>query len=150
MTQGITTISEHERAAAPTRPARIMMVDDDAVVRRMLLGVLGQKWSYQVAAFETGGEAWDFLAKGFVPDLFLLDIVMPEPGGLALLTKIRSVPALRHVPVIMCSVVDARPIVNKCLSLGASSYLTKPFTAKTVLDEVDRVLRPGGGSQSSR
>ena len=129
-------------AKPSTKPARILVVDDDLIVRRMLAGVLQQNANYQVSVCENCDQAWLGMNRGYIPDLCLLDLVMPEKDGLTLLSKMRAMPNLCRVKVIVCSAVHARPIVNKCLALGACAYLTKPFQPQQILTTVKSALNP--------
>lgn len=107
---------------------RILVVDDNAINRRLLTRVLHDQ-GYASAAAEDGRQALallrDPLAGPF--DVVLLDIVMPEMDGYETLRRIKRDDALRHIPVIMISAVEEMDSVIRCIEMGATDYLPKPF-----------------------
>jgi DNA-binding response OmpR family regulator/predicted metal-dependent HD superfamily phosphohydrolase len=104
---------------------RILVVDDNRINRMMLERALTQQ-GYIVATAENGRQALETLkAEPF--DLVLLDILMPEMDGYETLGCIKSDDALRHLPVIMISAVDEMDSVIRCIEMGATDYLPKPF-----------------------
>jgi adenylate cyclase len=106
-------------------PGRVLVVDDDRV-NRMLLTRSLESEGHQVQCVENGREALDVLRHDPC-DVVLLDIVMPELDGVAVLERMKSDPALQDLPVIMISGVDATESVLRCIELGAEDYLPKPF-----------------------
>jgi DNA-binding response OmpR family regulator len=122
------TAATREFAAADRpveRPARILVVDDQednrAVLERRLRR---QGHSVSCAA---GGYAALQLAAHELFDLVLLDVVMPDLDGYAVLERLKSDPATRGVPVIMISALDDVASVVRCLERGAEDHLPKPF-----------------------
>ena len=110
---------------APASPARILVVDDiednRAVLQRRL-----ERQGYAVECAAGGGAALALLAaRAF--DLVLLDVMMPELDGFAVLERIKAEPATRDVPVIMISALDDMASVVRCIERGAEDYLPKPF-----------------------
>jgi CheY-like chemotaxis protein len=110
--------------------ARILVVDDSALNRTLLARTLGEQ-GYSVTTADDGGQALELLeSEPRAPfDLVLLDIVMPDVDGYAVLDRIKAQEALRHVPVIMISAVDEMDSVVRCIQAGATDYLPKPFNA---------------------
>jgi serine phosphatase RsbU (regulator of sigma subunit) len=105
--------------------ARILVVDDVEVNRDLLSRRLKQQ-GHQVEMAENGKKAMEKLrAEPF--DLVLLDIMMPEMDGYQVLSEIQADPVLKHVPVIMISAVTEMESVVKCIEMGATDYLPKPF-----------------------
>jgi adenylate cyclase len=103
----------------------ILVVDDDRVNRALLARTL-QAQGHRVLTAVNGREALELLADE-VPDIVLLDVVMPELDGLATLERIKGDRALRAVPVIMISALEDFDSVVRCIELGAEDYLQKPF-----------------------
>jgi adenylate cyclase len=103
----------------------ILVVEDDPV-NRLLLAHSLERDGHTVTAAQDGREALELLAHE-PADVVLLDIVMPELDGIAVLRQIKSDPDLRHIPVIMISAVDEVESVIGCIELGADDYLAKPF-----------------------
>ena len=103
----------------------ILVVDDDRVNRTLLARTL-ERSGHTVTTAENGLEALSALADA-VPDVVLLDVVMPELDGMSVLERMKDDEALRDVPVIMISALDDFDSVVRCIELGAEDYLPKPF-----------------------
>jgi CheY-like chemotaxis protein len=105
--------------------SRALVVDDNRVNRMLLGRALGELGVEPVEA-ENGLQALEILAEAPV-DVVLLDLLMPELDGYATLERLRADDALRHVPVIVVTAVDELDSVVRCIELGATDYLPKPF-----------------------
>ncbi len=103
----------------------ILVVDDDALNRRLLAHSL-ERDGHMVRLADDGQSALDQLADG-LPDVVLLDIVMPGMDGIAVLEHVKSDQSSRHIPVIMISGVDDTGSVVRCIEMGAEDFLPKPF-----------------------
>jgi sigma-B regulation protein RsbU (phosphoserine phosphatase) len=107
------------------REARLLVVDDVEMNRDLLSRRLKQQ-GHDVATAENGRQALEKIrADSF--DLVLLDIMMPEMDGYQVLAEMMGDPVLKHVPVIMISAVTEMDSVVKCIEMGATDYLPKPF-----------------------
>ena len=106
---------------------RILVVDDVAMNRDLLARRLQQQ-GHTVSLAENGRRALEMLRAGEF-DLVLLDIMMPEMDGYQVLGEMMGDAALKHVPVIMISAVTEMDSVVKCIEIGATDYLPKPFNA---------------------
>jgi two-component system cell cycle response regulator len=150
---------------------RILVVDDDPVNRMLLARTLGAQ-GHEVTTAEDGRQALELLQSdsgaGF--DVVLLDIVMPEMDGYAVLSRIKGDEALRHVPVIMITAVDELESVVRCIEAGATDYLPKPFNGAVLearinaslaekrvrdleleyLEQVDRVIAAAAAVEEGR
>ncbi len=129
---------------------RILVVDDDKEIVRLMRGYLEQA-GYEVLAAYNGETALHIIRRER-PDLVLLDLMMPEKDGLEVTRLLRSDPLLAQTPVIMLTarVSDTDKIVG--LEMGADDYITKPYNPREVLARVRASLRVrtslGGGVQS--
>ncbi len=112
-------------ALPPVQPARILVVDDlddnRAVLERRL-----KRQGHSVELAGGGHAALDRLGRERF-DLVLLDVMMPDLDGLAVLERMKADPALREIPVIMISALDDVASVVACIQRGAEDHLTKPF-----------------------
>jgi CheY-like chemotaxis protein len=107
----------------------VVVVDDSGVNRALLVRALTEQ-GHEVVAAEHGRRALELLrgpGPGF--DLVLLDLLMPVLDGYATLAEIKSDDRLSHLPVIMVSAVHELESVVRCIDLGATDYLPKPFSA---------------------
>ena len=109
----------------PESSGRMLVVDDNRMNRMMLERALVQE-GYSVATAENGRQALEMLAAGPF-DVVLLDILMPEMDGYETLGRIKQDEALHHIPVIMISAVEEMDSIVRCIEMGATDYLPKPF-----------------------
>ncbi len=112
------------------RGGQILVVDDSATNRMILTKAL-EAQGHETVTAANGLEALDVLgADGHPPvDVVLLDLVMPELDGYETLTRIKADQRLRHLPVIVISAIEELESVVRCIEIGATDYLPKPFNA---------------------
>lgn len=107
------------------QPAAVLVVDDDAINRKLLARGVDQQ-GHAVTTATNGVEAWARLREEPF-DIVLLDVLMPEMDGYELLERMVADERLRHIPVIMISALDQLESAVRCIELGAEDYLAKPF-----------------------
>lgn len=117
----------------------IYIVEDDAEVREMEAYALKSS-GFEVLAFDCG-KAMDEQVKVNVPDLFILDIMLPGEDGLSILKRLRSQENTRDIPVIMLTAKGTELDKVKGLDLGADDYMAKPFGILELISRVRAVLR---------
>ena len=117
----------------------IYIVEDDAEVREMESYALKSS-GFEVMAFDCG-KAMDEQLKIAVPELFILDIMLPGEDGLSILKRIRGQENTQKIPVIMLTAKGTELDKVKGLDLGADDYLTKPFGILELISRVRAVLR---------
>lgn len=119
----------------------ILVADDDPGCVSLLQEVLELIPDVEIITAYDGAEAWWWLTH---PDLkyslAILDIKMPKVDGFALLSRIRQTPQLEGLPVIMCTGLIDRRIVNKVAQLSISHYLLKPFNPEILLEKAESLL----------
>lgn len=115
-------------------PRRVLAVDDNRVNRLKLVRALNAG-DFDVVEASGGRQALELLRGGSF-DLVLLDVLMPEVDGFEVLRQMRVDPRLSDIPVIMVSAVDEEADVQRCLAMGASDYITKPFDAAMLNERV--------------
>lgn len=123
---------------------RILVVEDSSATRTYVRASLesAADWPDIEVVEATGGfEALRLLPRGPY-DLVIADINMPDINGLELLSFIRSNDAQQSTPVILVSTQAGAKDRERGLSLGAASFLTKPFTQEELLREVGRLITP--------
>ena len=111
--------------ASGARQAMILVVDDNEGNRDMLARRLSRQ-GYEVQTAAGGRAALDVLGKESI-DLVLLDVMMPDLDGYAVLERMKADQGSRHIPVVMISALDEMDSVVRCIQLGAEDYLPKPF-----------------------
>lgn len=112
----------------------ILVVDDELVGRQLLNAVLISD-GYQVLLAENGSKAIE-VAENHLPDLILMDVMMPDMDGFTTIKKIKEIEALSHTPVILVTALDDRDNRIKGLEAGATDYITKPFDRVEVLAKI--------------
>lgn len=121
-----------------TDVGRILVVDDGAMNRRVLRGAL-EREGHEALEAADGRAALAILSERPV-DVVLLDLVMPEMDGFATLSAIKADDALRHIPVIVISGSDELDSAVRCIEMGATDYLAKPFNASLLRARVNASL----------
>jgi DNA-binding response OmpR family regulator len=114
------------RQAVSENPTGYLLVIDDNEGNRDMLSRRLIHQGYRVSTAVDGRHGLDFL-KTQSADLILLDVMMPEMDGYAVLKELKSSDAWRDIPVIMVSALDEIESVVRCIEQGAEDYLTKPF-----------------------
>lgn len=110
-----------------TSVGNILVVDDDMLNRIVLSTNLGEQ-GYTVAMAENGRQALEMLASQPF-DVVLLDLVMPELDGYQVLELMKRDNVQREIPVIIISALDEMDSIIRCIEMGATDYLPKPFDA---------------------
>lgn len=120
--------------------SRILVVEDDRSVRKMLVDLLSREEGYQVEQAGDGREALDKLqADGFRYDAVLTDLMMPVMDGLELLKAVAAKEP--RLPVVVVTAVRNQKEILECLKNGAWDYVTKPFDIRHVRSTVHRAVR---------
>lgn len=119
------TLATEPTSRRATTHGLILVVDDDPSICDTLTTMLQFK-GFRTAVARTGGAALE-MAREIVPDLVLLDVMMPEMDGLAICREMKADPRLRDVRILMVTARNGRQDVVQALEVGASDYVTKPF-----------------------
>jgi CheY-like chemotaxis protein len=124
-----------------TNGGHILVVDDNRV-NRMLLRRALEEQGHLVAVAENGRRALELLQERRTPlcDVVLLDLVMPEMDGYDTLACIKREKGLQHLPVIVISAVDEMGSVIRCIEMGATDYLPRPFNAALLRARINTSL----------
>src|SRR5438309_8385285 len=128
-----------------TKGARILVVDDEPQIRRSLQVNLEGK-GYAVVTAESAEQALQATANR-VPDVIVLDLLMPGMDGMELTRKIRE---QSTVPIIVLSAIGDERKKVEALELGADDYVTKPFSTEELVARIKSVLRRAAGAHSSQ
>ncbi len=117
----------------------ILVVEDDEDIQELLRYNL-VKEGYKVSLVFTGEEGFQ-RALSDLPDLILLDLMLPAMDGLDVCRRLKQDPATRHIAIIMVTAKDAESDMVAGLELGADDYITKPFNLKLLVARLRAVLR---------
>ena len=122
----------------------ILAVDDDPAILDVVAQVLADEGYYVLTA--NGGRAAVELAREHLPNLILLDLMMPEMNGWQVVAALRDMPQTRSIPILLLSARrDTQLMAN---DLGVSSYLEKPFDLDELLMCVRRLLALSNSASS--
>ncbi|UKN01362.1 response regulator [Paracrocinitomix mangrovi] len=117
---------------------KIVIVDDEPNIV-MSLEYAFKKKGHQVFIARDGSEAIEIIKKE-LPDAVVLDVMMPKVDGFNTLKQIKNSPELKNCRVVFLSAKNKESDIQKGLDLGADKYLTKPFSVKKVITEVEELL----------
>lgn len=117
---------------------KILIVDDEPNIV-MSLEYTFKKNGYEVFIARDGQEALDIL-KNEIPDIIILDVMMPLVDGYATLEEIKKDNRLEKCKVVFLTAKTKESDIEKGLSLGANLYMTKPFSIKKLLEQVESLL----------
>jgi len=121
----------------------VLVVDDSKVMREMIAACLRPDSSLTITQAASGLEAIERLSlRPF--DLVVLDLNMPDIGGLEVIEFVRSQDKLRTLPILIVTTRGEEPSRVAVLAAGASRYMTKPFAPDVILTEVQSLLSGPG------
>jgi len=128
-------VSPPPEVAAPPRPGTftVMVVDDSRTSRAILRSILSQE--HHVITAATGEEGLELAVK-HLPDLILLDVVMPGMDGFAICARLKSDPRTEEIPVLFLSVLGGEADETLALEAGAIDFITKPISPAVVAARV--------------
>jgi two-component system chemotaxis response regulator CheY len=123
----------------------VLVVDDSRVIRDMVEACLKPNASLRVTQASSGLEAIERLSlKPF--DIVVLDLNMPDIGGIEVVEFIRGQDQLRNLPIIIVTTRGDDASRARALEAGATQYMTKPFTPEAILEEVRALLSGAAGA----
>jgi two-component system phosphate regulon response regulator PhoB len=115
---------------------KILIVDDDVQVTTLLRKYLSPKKT-EVVIINDSSVAMQ-AANKLIPDLFILDLMMPPPDGFELCRLLRADPIFAKTPILIITAMDISN--SKATSFGANDYLTKPFDLDELVDKINHLL----------
>lgn len=117
---------------------KILVVDDEPDLRDVLATLLNQE-GYQILTANDGKMALES-AKKNIPDLILMDVMMPKMNGFQALEKLKKEKLTMDIPVIMVTAKSDDKDIQEGISHFADKYITKPYDLKKLLNEVEKTL----------
>ncbi|MFC1724037.1 response regulator [candidate division KSB1 bacterium] len=118
----------------------ILVVEDDFEIQQIISIYIHEKTNYKVVIADDGEVAIDLIQEN-MPDLILLDMMLPRIGGMALLQNIKKNKKIKNIPVIfMSGVLIDETFRKEGIDLGAVDYLKKPIDLEAMLEKIMRIL----------
>ena len=121
----------------------VLIADDEPNIVAAIEFLLKQR-GYDVHIAQDGGEALRAIER-VLPDLIVLDVMMPQTSGYEVCQAIRSRPDWRHIKVVVLSAKGRDAEVNKGMAMGADLYVTKPFSTRDLMAKIEALLAGGAG-----
>lgn len=117
----------------------IVVIDDEEDIRELICYNL-EKEGYRVLTAHSGEEGLS-VVKNAIPDLIILDLMLPGIDGLQVCRELKKDDAFKAIPIVMVTARGEEPDVVSGLELGAEDYISKPFSPKVLLARIKTVLR---------
>lgn len=136
------TSSKETSGTPKAARTRILVADDDPIVLKFLEALLSDA-GYEVSVAEEGEKALT-RAREWMPDLLIMDLVMPYHDGFEITRALRQSPATKQIPIVILSMKDREADVLRCFELGADDFVRKPFNALELLARIRKILGARG------
>ena len=120
------------------KPTILVVDDEEDIVELVELNIARE--GYRVLACGTGEQALQ-IARSKLPDLIILDLMLPGIDGLEVCRRLKSHPKTEQIPIVILSAKGEEADIVTGLELGADDYITKPFSGKVMAARVRRILR---------
>ncbi len=120
----------------------ILVVDDDPSLQKLVVLLL-ERAAFQPISVFNATDAATVLREQPLPDLLLLDLMLPEVSGIDFLKQLRTKTAFDKLPVIILSALADPAQIREGLDAGADRYLTKPYLANNLVKTIQEVLKAG-------
>lgn len=118
----------------------IILVIDDEIISRYTIEALLESKDYTLVFAENGKQGLE-KADAMTPDLILLDVMMPDMNGFQVCRHLRADSRFKNIPVIMVTGWDDPIARSRCLSIGATDIICKPFNRKELLTLIEKLLK---------
>ncbi len=125
------------------KPTRILVVDDDVSLQKLVTLLLANVGIETLAASNAAAAAQILRTTNPLPDLMILDMMLPDVSGLELLRQMRAKTMFDGLPVLILSALADPDQIREGLQVGADRYLTKPYLANNLVSTVQDMLRRG-------
>jgi DNA-binding response OmpR family regulator len=123
-----------------TEGCKVLVIDDMPEMEDMIALFLTHERNDQVL-FARGGREGLVVAERELPQLIILDLMMPDIPGFDVFQRFKEIPALQNIPVLLLTVLPPQIVYPKAQPLGAAGYICKPFEFRELLAARDALLR---------
>ncbi len=117
---------------------RVFIAEDEPNILESLSFLLGRE-GWEVTSALDGNSAMEQLNDGTLPDVVILDIMLPHRNGFDILRQLRAAPRTRDLPVIVLTAKGQEKDRKTAEEIGANAFVTKPFSNKDVVEQVRRL-----------
>ena len=118
--------------------AKILIVDDDIQATTLINEILSA-YGYETTVVNESAKAIE-VANTIIPDIFVLDLMMPPPDGFKLCRMLRAEPTFKHTPILIVTALGDTDSRIVAMGAGASDYLAKPFGIDDLNSKVQKLL----------
>jgi len=118
---------------------KILVVDDDPEIVELFVDVLERDGRFEVKTAASGYDA-GVLTQEFMPDLIILDYMLPDVNGNVVCRTIRQNPAFEHIKIVIVSGVVNQEEINDLLKSGADDFVKKPFNIEKLIERIGELL----------
>lgn len=118
------------------KPARILIIDDDSDTTDLLKMMLESR-DFEVLTANSGEQGIQ-LTRLYSPDILLIDLLMPDMDGLAVLQRVRQ---FSSVPILVLSAMSKPNIVEQALDRGADDFIVKPMNSSVLIASINKLVR---------
>ncbi len=116
----------------------VILAEDDRTIARLIIFKL-EKEGFKVIHFLNGESVVETVSK-ILPDIVILDVMMPIQDGISILKEIKASPKTKHIPVVILSAKGQEKDIIKGMEIGASDYISKPFSPSELIVRIKRIL----------
>jgi two-component system, OmpR family, response regulator len=118
---------------------KVLVVDDDPEIVELFVDVLERDGRFEVKTASTGYDA-GILTQEFMPDLLILDYMLPDINGNVVCQTIRKNPNFEHIKIVIVSGVVNQDEINDLLKAGADDFVKKPFNIEKLIERIGELL----------
>ena len=119
---------------------KILIAEDDQFILKAMTTKLSKE-GYEVKIAVDGVQLMDIL-KSYIPDLIILDLLMPKKDGFEVLKEVKGVQRLKNIPILIASNLGQENDIQQVLALGATDYLIKSeFTLESLVQKIKNILK---------
>ena len=125
-------------ATHPEGAMKVLVVEDNAELRVYIYNCLINR--YEVRDASNGREAMRVMEEGWIPDMIVTDLMMPEMNGIELINNVRNDFNISHIPIVLITAKHENDTQLKAMKYGADGYIAKPFTMELLIAKIDNML----------
>lgn len=125
-----------------TSKPRVLVVDDDPALQKLVTTLLQRAGMEAIGAL-TAASAAEVLKERPLPNVIILDMMLPDISGIEFLKQMRSKEIFDHLPIIILSALADPDQIREALNCGADRYLTKPYIVNNLISTVQDLIRNG-------